>query len=315
VAEAVALVLKEHGVTDITLADSPGGPFARPLLEGTYRACGMTAVAERTGIKLNTDTATLQKSTENARLCRSFELIKPVAEADFIINLVKLKTHGMMMMTAGVKNLFGCIPGLLKPEMHLRFPEKERFARMLVELALLVRPGVTLADAVDSMEGDGPSGGAVRHTGMTFAARNVFALDLALAEFLGFGPGEVPTVAESVKSGLCPAEPAGIEWLLGGKPAPILDFRHPRSKSLSFSHHVPRWLAPPVAWFEKAFSPHPVVNRRKCIGCGKCAESCAPKAMTIRDKKAVLNLSQCIRCYCCHEMCPVKAIKIRRIIK
>jgi uncharacterized protein (DUF362 family)/ferredoxin len=315
VVEAVVLVLQGHGIDDITLADSPGGPYAKSLLETIYRASGLAAVAERTGMKLNTDTATVEKTVADAELCRSFTIIKPAIDADYIINLVKLKTHGMMMMTAGVKNLFGCIPGLMKPDMHLRFPEKERFAQMLVDLALLVKPGITLVDGIDAMEGDGPSGGTVRHMGMTFAAKNVFALDLALGEFLGFGCDEVPTVAQSVKAGLCPANPTEIEWLLDGKPRPILDFQHPHSKTLSFSGSVPKWLSAPVGWLEKRLSPRPVVNRGKCIGCGKCAESCAPRAMTVRDKKANLELSKCIRCYCCHEMCPVNAIKIKRSIK
>jgi ferredoxin len=213
-----------------------------------------------------------------------------------------------------VKNLFGCIPGLIKPEMHLRFPEKDRFARMLVDLALLVKPGITLVDGVDSMEGDGPAGGTVRHTAMTFAGRNVFALDLALGAFIGLRPGEIPTVAESVKSGLCPDDPAELTWLLDGRPEPTPHYKHPASKSVRFSGHAPKLFRPLAAWAETKFSPRPVVSKKKCIGCGKCAESCAPKAMTIREKKASLDLSKCIRCYCCHEMCPVKAIRIRRII-
>ena len=40
---------------------------------------------------------------------------KPV-EADVVLNLAKLKTHTQMMLTLGVKNLFGCIVGLKKPE-------------------------------------------------------------------------------------------------------------------------------------------------------------------------------------------------------
>lgn len=46
----------------------------------------------------------------------------------------------MTTLSGGVKNLFGCIPGLQKPELHLRFPEKADFGEMLVDLALTVKP-------------------------------------------------------------------------------------------------------------------------------------------------------------------------------
>lgn len=312
-AEAVAVLLREHGVHDITLADSPGGPYTGPLLEGLYKGTGMAGAAERAGFRLNTGDGWREVPCPVAGPCRSYSLIEPVLEADFVINLPKLKTHAMTTLSAGVKNLFGCVPGLQKPELHFRFPDKEVFAGMLVGLARTVRPGVTLVDAVVSMEGDGPSGGELRHTGMTFAARNVFALDLALCEYIGLRPEEVGTVSQSVAAGLCPSEAGGIDWLCDGRPEPVAGFRHPSTKPLSFTGHIPGLFARPAEWLEnKLLSPRPAVRRRKCIGCGKCAESCAPRAMTMEGGRAVLDLEQCIRCYCCHEMCPVKAVEIRR---
>ena len=49
----------------------------------------------------------------------SIEIAREVFEVDVIINLPKLKTHTGMLLTLGVKNLFGCIVGLKKPEWHL----------------------------------------------------------------------------------------------------------------------------------------------------------------------------------------------------
>lgn len=311
--ESVAQVLQERGIADIILADSPGGPYSKSNLEGIYNTTGMTAAAKNAGIKLNLDTGWKELHSEAAALCRSFNILNPVADADFVINLPKLKTHAMTTLSGGVKNLFGCVPGLQKPEFHFRFPAKPDFSQMLVDLALLVKPDVTLVDAVLSMEGDGPSGGEPRHTGLTFAARNVFALELAMCQFIGLPPDEVYTVVHSINRGLCPADASGIHWLCDGEPDALTDYRMPKSKSVSFSGHVPAPLQRPVAWVEGKFSPRPVVMDKECIGCGKCAESCAPKAMTMGNRKARLDMSKCIRCYCCHEMCPVKAIRIRRV--
>ena len=42
--------------------------------------------------------------------------IKPVAEADVLINIPKLKTHGTMVYTGAIKNMFGLIAGIKKTE-------------------------------------------------------------------------------------------------------------------------------------------------------------------------------------------------------
>jgi uncharacterized protein (DUF362 family)/Pyruvate/2-oxoacid:ferredoxin oxidoreductase delta subunit len=310
--EAVIRKLKSMGITDITIADSPGGPFGRAQLEGIYRATGLWKVAKETGATLNLDVGFEARKTEDATLCREFNLIHPIARADAVINLPKLKTHGMVMLSAGVKNLFGCVPGLQKPELHFRFREKSDFCRMLVDLSLLVKPVLTIVDAVDSMEGNGPSGGTIRHTGMIFGSRNLYALDLALCAYVGFSPDEVLTVRHAVDSHLCPATAAEIDWL-GEKPDSLPDFTPPDSRPHNFTSHAPAFLRKPTAWLlEHMFESRPVILRDRCIGCGKCAESCAPGAAVVRERKAVIDRKICIKCYCCHEFCPVKAVHIKR---
>jgi ferredoxin len=183
---------------------------------------------------------------------------------------------------------------------------------MLVDLSLLVKPVLTIVDAVDSMEGNGPSGGTIRHTGMLFASRNLYALDLALCAYVGFSPDEVLTVRHAVDTNLCPATAAELDWL-GEKPDFLPDFTPPDSRPTNFTSHVPVFLRKPTAWLlEHVFESRPVILRDRCIGCGKCAESCAPGAAVVQERKAVIDKKLCIKCYCCHEFCPVKAVKIKR---
>ena len=156
VVEAAARLLLDWGASEVTIADSPGGPYTRPLLHSIYETCGMTAAARQSGARLNEDTGFTTLRREENRLVREFSIINPVAEADLVVSVCKLKTHSMTTLSGGVKNLFGCIPGLQKPELHLRFPEKADFGEMLVDLALTVKPALTIVDAVVGMEGDGP---------------------------------------------------------------------------------------------------------------------------------------------------------------
>lgn len=309
---AVIRWLKAAGVVDITIADSPGGPYTASVLEGVYRGCGIAEAAERYGAKLNTATGWSRVDCSEGETCKSFGIIDPVREADLIINLPKLKTHGMMQLSAGVKNLFGAVPGLQKPELHFQFPEQKRFASMLVDLCEVVKPTLTILDGIVSMEGDGPSSGIPKATGITFAAEDVYALDLAAMNYIDM-PLEVAfTVAEAVTRGLCPTSVEELIYLGEGRPEKN-QFVLPTSRPLNFAERMPGFLSKPAGAFAKRFlSPRPVVEKAKCIGCGKCEESCAPKAIRVTNRKAAIHYRDCIRCFCCHEMCPVRAIDIRR---
>lgn len=310
--EGAILVLKEYGVQEITLADSPGGLYTPSALKGIYSTCGMEEVCSRQGVRLNFDTGFQQVHREEGRLVKTFPLINPVCQADFILDLCKLKTHAMTGLSGGVKNLFGTIPGLTKPEFHWRFPEKEQFCSMLIDLCETVKPDFVLVDAVESMEGNGPSGGQKRTPGLILASDQPYDLDFCLCHLIGLDPARVKTVEESVRRGLCCGDLSQIQ-VLGEPLQPIPDYKLPRDARTDFTSHVPPVLAKPIKKLTQVFlTSHPAVRQKDCIGCGKCAESCPAKTITIENRKAQINLKNCIHCFCCHEMCPVKAIDIRR---
>jgi len=307
-AAAVAEALRRRGITRIVLADSPGGPYTRGALSSIYDTCGMTAAGERAGFSVNLETGHGERDCPGGVLCRSFSLIDPVLQADLVINLCKLKTHCMTTLSGGVKNLFGCVPGLMKPELHCRFPERKDFCEMLVDLCETVRPAVTFCDAVVSMEGDGPSGGSPVRTGYTFCSESPYALDSLLCRFGGFDEDGVETLAAAKRRGLWQEpEPVGDEVV----PHPL---KMPQSKAVDFTGQVPAFLRPAAKYLmEHAAAPRPVIRKKECVGCGKCAESCPAKAISLEGHKASIRAKDCIRCFCCHEMCPVKAIRIRRL--
>ena len=114
-------------------------------------------MAETYGIILNEDCSHQSVSYPQGERCRLFDVITPILQADLIVDIAKLKSHCMMMFSGCSKNLFGVIPGLMKPEMHCRFPQKEEFAAMLVDLCEYVRPAICVMDGILAMEGNGPA--------------------------------------------------------------------------------------------------------------------------------------------------------------
>ena len=97
-----------------TVADSPGrGSFERLLREGGYaQALAGLDVA----VRPFRETVKVDIGAPFGRI----DLAREAVQADLVVNLPKLKTHTMMLLTLGVKNLFGCVVGLAKPEWHMR---------------------------------------------------------------------------------------------------------------------------------------------------------------------------------------------------
>lgn len=290
------------------IAESPGGPYTKAALRVIYNATGITETAQREGAELNFDTDYESVPCEG-KMVSAFNIITPIVHADVVISAAKLKTHGQMTYSGAVKNLFGVIPGLMKPEFHYRFPEKLDFGSMIVDLCETVKPAISFIDGIEGMEGNGPTGGTPKKFGFVFAGTNPHAVDLAACSKIGFGSNDIPTLTEAVKRGLCPPDVSGLTLCGDGAQAEKVKFKAPDSVSLDFLADLPAFLRVPLG---KMFTPHPSIIKRACVGCGKCAESCPQHTITISGRKAHIDYSKCIRCFCCHEMCPQRAIKIKR---
>lgn len=309
---AIAKCLHDTGVTAIVLADSPGGPYSKSALKGIYDTCGMTDICKEYNIILNDDFTSYVQKCENGKMVKEFTLITPVKQADFIIDVARLKTHAMTTLSGGVKNLFGTIPGLMKPEFHWRFPELPDFCEMLLDLCEVVAPNVTFVDAITAMEGDGPSGGTPKSTNMIISSKSPYCTDLALCKVMSLSPSEVLTVKGAIERGVSPKSFDELE-IIGDELLIYNDFKMPKAKNISFDDHVPKLIQKPVYYIiNKFLSARPIIKKSECVGCRKCAQSCPANVISMKSGKAHIDKSKCIKCFCCHEMCPVKAIDIKR---
>ena len=300
-------LLRERGAS-VVIGDSPGGLYQAALLERTYRLCGL-GMAQEAGAELNTDFSQKEAVYPDGTVLRSFTYTGWLDSCDALINFCKLKTHGMLGMTCAVKNLFGTIPGTMKPEYHFRFPDAMDFASMLVDLQQYWKPRLHLVDAVVAMEGNGPTAGVPRAMGLVLASENPYALDEICAGLLGLGEDRVLTQKAARLQGLVPQEivvPVGLDAYAAS------DFALPPVRSTLF-----RCLLPGKAGellgrgLEQIIAPRPKLQG-SCVGCGKCASVCPAKAITMKKKKPSIHRSRCIRCFCCQEFCPVGALQAAR---
>lgn len=305
-------MLKARGA-DVVVGDSPGGLFNAAYVNRIYAAAGMKAV-EQCGGRLNQNFEEKQAQFPEGKVCRQFRYTAYLDEADAIIDLCKLKTHGMMAMTCGAKNMFGTIPGTVKPEYHFRYPDPRDFARMIVDLDEYFKPRLTIVDAVDCMEGNGPTGGTPRHMGALLASESPHKVDLVCASLIGLKREEVPTLEAALERGLIPASVE--ELTVEGDPAAfaIPDFqRITTGNSHLFQGDgkslFKRAKGTVIRW---ALAQRPQVKPAKCVGCGVCRKVCPADAITMVDKKPSINRKKCIRCFCCQEFCPESAMIVHR---
>ena len=303
---AVVRLVKEAGATPL-IGDSPG----MPLYERVLRVTGVRSVAEELATEIS-DFSEDPCEVENGDGVHVKRLVlsRAAVEADKLISLPKLKTHGQVYFTGAVKNQFGCVPGLLKAQYHFRFPDRDLFAGALLDINRYLKPKAVLAimDGIVAMEGNGPSGGSPRDVGVIIAGREFPAVDVVACRTVNIEPMTVPTIRLAYETGFIEGDIGGINVLgAQGEDVIVRDFKRLRVVS-----SVGR-MGPIPEWIGKSLVPKPFPDKELCTMCGACVEACpaVPKAIELTDRGIVINYDRCIRCYCCQEMCPSAAMKLR----
>lgn len=294
------LVLEAGGIP--LVGDSPGvGGLAR-----VAEKSGLSAVVRETGAKLVEFVDPVE--VPNAGLFKRIALAKPYLEADRVINLPKLKTHGMMTMTCAVKNLFGAVVGTEKAAWHLRAGEdRELFARILLEIYLLRKPDLNIVDAIVAMEGDGPGSGDPRQVGLLLAGVNPVAVDVVAAELLGIPERLLFLEHAARKMGIDGAARDGMT--VAGctvAEARVAGFRLPPTTDVQWG--IPRFLARRI---RNLVTSYPVPDTDRCERCGICRDACPPGVIEMDDRGLRIDYGRCIRCFCCRELCPKGAMGVK----
>jgi len=235
----------------------------------------------------------------------SIDLAADALEADLIINLAKLKTHSQMLLTLGVKNLFGCVVGYKKPEWHVRAGiDRTIFARLLVQIYRALNPAITIVDGILAMEGQGPGkSGKPRQLDVLIGCRDAFEADRAICQMLNMDPDTLLTNRVAKELGLVP-ETAYIQ----GDFHMINDFMLPDLGPLMFG---PAFLQ---KLMRKHFIQRPVVKNQLCSHCGECRHYCPATAINSQVDRITFNYDRCIRCYCCIEICPQGALSAKETL-
>lgn len=300
-AEAVLSVLREI-TPHITVGDDVHSAES-------FACAGYDKVCTQLGVELlNLRERGFQEIEVNGVILKSVYVAKAVLESEVIVNLPKLKTHALTFFTGAVKNFYGVIPAGLRTKLHGAHPKPEEFAHVLVDIFSVVRPALTVMDAVVGMEGPGPANGSPRKVGLVIAGGDAVAVDAVAQEVIGLDPRRVWTTRHAHSRGLGIGDMAEIE-VLGEEIATvkIRDFQLPPAAG-ELMGKIPSVLTRWATWH---LQPWPVVSRSRCVACGACVRVCPTGASRFREGKAWIEREKCIRCMCCHEACRYGAIDLR----
>ncbi len=212
-------------------------------------------------------------------------------QADLIINLPKMKTHGLTNVTLSIKNLFGCIPGKQKQNIHMTFPHPKDFSRFLAKLHEKIKPQLNIIDGITGIQGEGPGNlGEKINPEIIISGTNAIATDIIASEFMGFDYRDIYT------NNFSKIKKQEIDVLGNGK-----DIRMKFKKPILY---LTRILRPLLLTFPK---PKIRFYKNKCTKCLKCEKICPVNAIKIIPQQ-ICNHKKCIKCLCCIEVCPEGAV-------
>ncbi len=300
---AVGELFSDYGV-DLYLGDSPGLGSAKKVAT----ACGIYEVTKYLGIKIIEFTPRKEKISINDTKLGILDMAKEIQEMDFCVNLPKYKTHILSTLSLAVKNCFGTIVGTKKFQWHYRAGHSEElFSKMLLDVCFNFNPVINIIDAVEGMEGNGPTSGEKRSFGFIAASNSALALDKVCAEIAGLTPNDVGVLKQAKTLDLQEdwehpkIKGVGIDEVL------INNLKLPATKP--YDNMLPLFFKNII---RKLITSSPKAINEICTGCAICKNICPAQAIKMLNNIPQIDYSKCIRCYCCHELCPQDAMGISK---
>lgn len=253
-------------------------------------------------------------------------------EADFIINLPKMKTHFEACMSVCLKNLMGCLVGQTnKKKTH------DSLAANIVNINKAIKPDLHIVDALIAMEGLGPTRGTPKSTDLMIVGNDPFLCDMTCARLADVSVDTLPVLSSALEQGLISnAVQEKVNHL--ALDDLVTPFAPPKAGFLaSYIHHPKRqkhflkirntpfftYLAG-TDWFghllfltglrQDVFCKEEMdyqglkLNPEACIKCGTCQMFC-PLGLDPRHVFQRQTRNECLDCLYCYLVCPREAFE------
>ena len=206
VVEDMVILLKEHGITKITIGEGIVlyDPRDRETPDHAFETLGYTTIKRKYGVRvLNLFQRPYEKVTFRDGTTLRFN--RDFLDADFIVNIPVLKTHAQTIVSLGIKNLKGTLDIPSRKKCHSEDKGKD-LHYMIARFQEILPPGFTLIDGIFSNE-RGPSfDGKMRRENLLIGSRDVLSADKVGATVLGYDPSEIPYLVQTAQKASRPVD-------------------------------------------------------------------------------------------------------------
>ena len=194
VAALVRLCL-QAGAKRVRVMDTPFGGTA----ESAYERSGIGPAVRQAGGQMEImspvkfATAPIPEGLDISE----WDVYQDILNADLVINVPIAKHHSLARLTLGAKNLLGVITRANQIHRNL--------GQRVADLTSLVRPGLTVIDAVRILVDHGPTGGSlndVKETNTVIASHDIVAADSWGATLFGLTGADISYVKAASEMGL-----------------------------------------------------------------------------------------------------------------
>jgi uncharacterized protein (DUF362 family) len=173
--ETMVRMLQEGGARHVIVGDRSGPANTREV----FREKGIFEMADRLGFEClifdeMPKSRFVKISPPGSHWRDGFWIAKPVLEADAVVTLCCLKTHGFGgHFTMSLKVTTGMVSGSNMRELH----SSDRIREMIAEMNLTYRPKLIVMDGVEAFVDGGPMTGTRWPANLTLASDDRVAMD------------------------------------------------------------------------------------------------------------------------------------------
>lgn len=326
---AIVQCLKARGYRNIVIGEGTNSGFYRSKI-GVISRLRVDSLAKYYGIKVK-DLNYSEGHDINFAGGVKARIAAECLDADFFINIPKLKTHFEVGMSVCLKNLIGCLVGQENKKKTHQF-----LAGNILNLNQNIKPHLHIVDGLIAMEGLGPTRGTPKNMGLIVVGTDPFLLDMVCAKIARFDYRLITTLKLAEDKGLIKKN--YHEYLRNLDLSSYMDeFEKPKANPFAAFIHSPKrqkyflavrntklftFLAS-TSFFgyllfrsglrQDNFIPDEMTfkglsfNESLCeMGCTKCSDYCP---IGLRLPEQIKNQdNRCIKCLYCFLVCPTQAI-------
>ena len=192
------------GAKRVRVMDSPLGGTA----SSAYSISGIAEAAQAAGGEMEVMSPLKYKKYDIplGKDLKSWQVYQDILECDVLIDVPIPKHHSLARLSLGCKNLLGTITNASQIHQNL--------GQRIADLVSLIRPTLTVVDAVRILVDHGPTGGSlndVKQTNTIIASHDLVAADAYAVTLFGMQGSDIPYLKKSAEMGLGTLDLTGIK--------------------------------------------------------------------------------------------------------